>query len=237
MQFVMTSGQRLEYLVQTMDSLIENVEGFLDLDAHILSIDSIKFEHERDAIKEKYSFIDEFINVRGLMHWDTLNKLWFEVADSDYIFHNEDDRVVIEKDDYIKKAQQVLNNGEHQEATIAATPQYFGKEIEINGTKYLEWIHDKEKTDEMFKSKNWQGLGPYSNSQPELWPSFTLSTSFVNRKWFVERELRFPQQHHFERRFGFLACDKGFKRVSFERVRQSHIGAPNSLYKQLGRQR
>lgn len=237
MQFVMTSGQRLEYLVLAMDSLIENVEGFLDLDAHIISIDSIKFEHERDAIKEKYPFIDEFVNVRGLMHWNTLNKLWFEVADSDYIFHNEDDRVVIHKMDYIDKAKNILDMNEYQEVTIAATPQLFGKEIYIEGESYLEWIHDKEETDRLFKHKNWNALGPYSNSQPELWPSFTLSTSFVNRKWFVERELTFPQQHHFERKFGFLACDKGFKRLSFNGTYQSHIGAPNSLYKQLGRQR
>lgn len=233
----MTSGQRLEYLVLAMDSLIENVEGFLDLDAHILSVDSIKFEHERDLLKEKYPFIDEFIDVKGLMHWDTLNKLWFEVADDDYIFHNEDDRVVIQKDDYITKATQVLDNKEHQEATIAAKPQYFGKEIEINGEKYLEWVHDKEETDRLFKHKGWNALGKYSNSEPELWPSFTLSTSFVNREWFVDKELTFPQQHHFERKFGFLACDKGFKRVSFEGIRQSHIGAPNSLYNQLGRKR
>lgn len=237
MQFVCTTGKRIELFIETMDSIINNVEAFDSLKGYFLTIDSDNFEYERDLAKERYPFFNEIINVHGYMHYTTLNKLWFDIATDDYIYHNEDDRVIIRKDNYLIKAAVVLDQGEYQQVVIGDKPQVKGKEIKILDEVYFKWPHDKDRTDKLFKGRQWAELGGLDDSSGPLWPDFTLAPSIINRKWLVDNHIKFMKMHNFERNLGYRVCDKGFKRVTFKEISHLHKGLQQSLYDILGRQR
>jgi GR25 family glycosyltransferase involved in LPS biosynthesis len=223
--FSITTCRRIFEFKKTMDTFLKNFQD-IDLICRWICIDDNSSNEDREEMKFRYPFF-EFV-------WKTYEEkghpkslqIITKMVDTPYLLHLEDDRMLIDKRNYVKDMLDILdydsNIGQvvfNHNYSESATDNIKGgfEKTTFNNVKYFEHEYCPN---EILKNAFLSRHGNVNNCN--YYPHFSLSPSIINTKIF--KKIQFKDELKFEFMFALRYENAGFKTAFLPGYHFKHIG-------------
>jgi glycosyl transferase family 25 len=223
--FSITTCRRISEFKKTMDAFLKNFQD-IDLICRWICVDDNSSNEDREEMKSRYPFF-EFVwktpEEKG--HPKSL-KIITKMVSTPYLLHLEDDRMLIDKRNYVKDIIDIFDQDSNigqvvfnHNYTESATDNIKGgfEKMTSNRVKYFEHEYCP---DETLKNNFFLKHGNVNNCN--YYPHFSLSPSIINTKIF--KKIQFKNELKFEFMFALRYENAGFKTAFLPGYHFKHIG-------------
>ena len=193
--FTVTTCKRWDLFKQTMDNLLIKCKDIEIVDKW-LCVDDNSTEEDREKMRERYPFFTFIMkNENDKGHAKSMNKIW-EIVDTDYIFHFEDDWFCYDSFELAPLLDYVKNSGVGHLILRKICSNLPDKSIaEIKNNKIFEYVYNSNHPQKPELNKIYDSLFNNYNKLMAVckeekissgagydwwWPGFTLNPSIIH---------------------------------------------------------
>lgn len=223
--FSITSGKRLDLFIKTMDSFLHHC-----LDHRLvhqwLCVDDNSSEQDRDTMKKRYPFMHFICKSEDEKGHAKSMQMIVAHCKTPYLVHFEDDRQLIDPNDYLARMLTILTSQSHL-GQIVFNENYMeipddtikgGHWMRCNALDYIEHEYcPTEEEKEAFFKKHGRDA-----THCHYYPHFSLSPSMIRTDIF--KQVQFKEEDCFEYQFGLRYVGQHYRTAFLPGFHVLHTG-------------